>query len=63
MRQSVNADTVSHISGTTNMSLAGKAAVHEVKKFVKLVKLMAEKDYDIRRLNYLKLTLIKETTP
>jgi hypothetical protein len=62
MRQSLNVDTMSHISGTTNMSLGGKAAYHEIKKFIKLIKLMAEQDYDIRRLNYLRLTLIKETT-
>jgi|LauGreDrversion4_2_1035121.scaffolds.fasta_scaffold60299_1 hypothetical protein len=62
MRQSLNTDTLSHISGTTNMSMTGKAAYHEVKKFIKLVKLMAEQDYDIRRLNYLRLTLIKETS-
>jgi len=42
MRQSLNVDTMSHISGTTNMSLGGKAAYHEIKKFIKLIKLMAE---------------------
>ena len=44
------------------MSVSGKAAFHEIKKFIKLIKLMADQDYDIRRLNYLRLSLIKETS-
>ena len=62
MRQSQNIDTFSHISGATSISGTGKVVYHEIKKFVKLVKMMAELNYDIRRLNYLRLTLIKETT-
>jgi hypothetical protein len=43
MRQSQNSvDTLSHITGLTNMSVTGKAAYHEIKKFIKLIKLMAE---------------------
>ena len=62
MRQSQNADTLSHYSGVTGISGTGKVVYHEIKKFVKLVKMMAELNYDIRRLNYLRLSLIKETT-
>lgn len=42
------------------MSLSGKAAYHEIKKFIKLVKIMAQENFDIRRLNYLRIALTKE---
>jgi hypothetical protein len=44
----------------SNVSLNGRAAFHEVHKYVKLIKRMAELNYDIRRLNYLRISLLRE---
>ena len=59
-RTSNNEDTLSTMSGMTNVSLNGRAAYHEVHKYIKLIKKMAELNYDIRRLNYLRISLLRE---
>jgi hypothetical protein len=55
-----NEDTMSVMSGMSNVSLNGRAAYHEVHKYIKLIKKMAELNYDIRRLNYLRISLLRE---
>lgn len=55
-------DTLTNVSGLSSMSLSGKAAYHEIKRFIKLVKIMAQDNFDIRRLNYLRLALTKENS-
>ena len=48
------------MSGMSNVSLNGRSAYHEVHKYIKLIKKMAELNYDIRRLNYLRISLLRE---
>jgi hypothetical protein len=59
-RGSNNEDALSTMSGMSNVSLNGRAAYHEVHKYIKLIKKMAELNYDIRRLNYLRISLLRE---
>jgi uncharacterized protein YueI len=51
---------MSTISGMSNLSLNGRIAFKEVHTYIKLIKKMAEQCYDIRRLNYLRITLLRE---
>ncbi len=58
--KTINDDAMSTMSGMSNVSINGRAAFHEVHKYIKLIKKMTVLNYDIRRLNYLRISLLRD---
>ena len=58
--KTISDDAMSTMSGMSNVSINGCAAFHEVHNYIKLIKKMTVLNYDIRRLNYLRISLLRD---